>query len=444
MKKKKQLTKKSAIVGLCIALILTIVIVYIGINGMWLDNRGLYKLLPWIPTTNVEEGSWPKSIALGLDLKGGVYVEYEAQITEELEGADFGTLLNSTIDIISNRLTDKGYPEATVVQLGSSGIRVEIPDVQDPNAILDLIGSPAKLEFLDPDGNVFMEGKHLKTAVEGKDENFNPAINFVLTDEGQKIFADVTSKNIGRTLSIHLDGQELMSPTVQVPITGGTGIITGLGTEDRAKTIATQIQSGALPLDITQQKVDTISATLGIDALAKAVKATVIGILIVMLIMLLRYRLSGFVGSWALTIYIALLFFLIAIIPGIQLTLPGIAGVVLSIGMAVDANVIVFERIGEELAISRPLKYAVNIGFKNAMSAIVDSNVTTIIAALVLFIFATGSLKGFAITLFLGIITSMFTALVISKFLLTRIATVFNVKAMYTSKKINKLEEGAN
>ncbi|NMD38597.1 MAG: protein translocase subunit SecD [Christensenellaceae bacterium] len=441
MKKRKQLTKKSAIVGLCVALIFTIVIVYIGINGMWLDNRGLYKLLPWIPTTNVEGDNWPKSISLGLDLKGGVYVEYEAKITEELKGADFDLLLNSTIDVISNRLTDKGYPEATVVQLGSSGIRVEIPDVQDPNAILDLIGSPAKLEFLDPDGNVFMEGKHLKTAVEGKDENFNPAINFVLTDEGQKIFAEVTSKNIGKNLSIHLDGEELMSPTVQVPITGGTGIITGLGTEERAKTIATQIQSGALPLEITQQKVDTISATLGIDALAKATKAMALGIVLVMLIMILRYRVSGLVASWALIIYVALLFFLIAVIPGIQLTLPGIAGVVLSIGMAVDANVIIFERIGEELEISRPLKFAISIGFKNAMSAIIDSNVTTIIAAVVLFIFSTGSLKGFAITLFLGIVTSMFTALIISKFLLTRISTIFYVKNLYTSKKLVMVEE---
>lgn len=406
---------------------------------MNLDARGLYKLLPWIPTTDVEN-AWPKSVSLGLDLKGGVYVEYEAKLPEDLGDMNFDVLLNNTIDIMANRLTDKGFPEATVVKLGNTGIRVEIPEVQDPNEILNLIGSPAKLEFLDPDGNVFMEGRHLQTAVAARDNNAQPIISFTLTKEGADLFGEMTSKSIGKALTIRLDGEVIMSPTVNDAILTGSGIISNLGTDERAQTIALQIQSGALPLEITQQKVDTISATLGIDALQKAMQAAVIGILLVMLFMIIRYRLEGFVAAWSLLIYITLLFFFIAVIPGIQLTLPGIAGIVLGIGMAVDANVVIFERINEELAAGRPLVHAFRLGFNNALSAIIDANITTLIAAFVLLGFGTGSIKGFAITLLLGVLTSMITALVVSKNLLGDFINVFKNKKLYSSVKVKEAE----
>lgn len=428
-----------SIIALLLACILTLAVGYIGINGMWLDNKGLYKLLPWIPNTDVQN-NWPDSIKLGLDLKGGVYVEYEAKLPEDINNMDFELLLKNTIDIMATRLTDKGFPEATVVQFGTNGIRVEIPDVQDPNAILDLIGSPAKLEFLDPDGNVFMEGKHLQTAVAAKDNNAQPVISFTLTPEGAKIFADMTSKNIGKTLAIQLDGQKIMEPTVNDAILTGSGIISNLGTMERAQTIALQIQSGALPLEITQQKVDTISATLGIDALEKAVFAAIIGIALVMLLMILRYRLSGFVASWAIVIYIIMLFFFIAIIPGIQLTLPGIAGIVLGIGMAVDANIIICERFKEEIISGRPVAHAFRLGYKNALSAIIDANITTIIAAIVLLGFGTGSIKGFAITLLLGVLVSMLSAIVISKYLLRNFINIFNKTSLYTHAKAKEVE----
>ena len=390
----KMSRKASAILALCVVLVLTIAVGYLGVHGTWLDSRGLYKLLPWLPTTDVD--NWPQSIALGLDLKGGVYVEYEATMSDELreEGNNFDYLLQNTMDIIAKRLTEKGYPEATVSKVGVSGIRVEIPDVTDPAAVLDLIGSPAKLEFLDSDGNVFMDGSALQTAYATKDENSKPAISFTLTKEGANIFGDMTAK---------------------------------------AQNYALQLQSGALPLDLRQDKLDTISATLGVDALGTSVKAAIIGILLVMLIMLVRYRLAGLVADWALCIYIILLFLFIAVVPGIQLTLPGIAGVILGIGMAVDANVVIFERVKEEVRAGRPTIHAVRIGFKHAMSAVVDANITTIIAAVVLLFFGTGSVQGFATTLLLGVIASMLTAILITRFLLTRVARIWSNPALYAA-----------
>ncbi|MEG1776912.1 MAG: protein translocase subunit SecD, partial [Clostridia bacterium] len=338
----------------------------------------------------------------------------------------YNDLLDSTMNIIAKRLTEKGYPEATVSKLGSTGIRVEIPDVTDPAAVLDLIGSPAKLEFLDPDGNVFMEGRHLQAAQRAKDENQKPAISFKLTSEGAKLFGDMTAANIGKSVAINLDGEQLMNATISSAIYGGDVLVTGSFTEERAENIALQLQSGALPLELRQDKLDTISATLGIDALATSVMAAIIGILLVMLIMVARYRLCGVVADWALCVYIILLFLFLAVVPSVQLTLPGIAGIILGIGMAVDANVVIFERVKEEVHLGRPLIHAVRIGFKNAMSAVLDANITTIIAAVVLLFFGTGSVQGFATTLLLGVLTSMLSAILVTRFLLTRFVRIFH------------------
>ncbi|HPF87311.1 MAG TPA: protein translocase subunit SecD [Candidatus Limiplasma sp.] len=439
-RRRVKLSKRTgSIVALCILLVVTIFVGYIGLNGTNLDSRGLYKMLPWIPKVNVTKETWPASIPLGLDLQGGVFVEYEASMSSELksEGYDFSTLLDNTMDIIARRLSEKGFTEATVSKLGTSGIRVEIPDVTDPEAVLDLIGSPAELEFLDSDGNVFLEGRYLKTATATTDEDGNPAISFSLTSEGAEIFGDMTAKSIGKTITIQLDGTELMSPTVNSAIYGGNILVTGSFTEEQAETYALQLQSGSLPLDLRQDKLDTVSATLGDDALGSSVNAAIIGILLVMLIMIFRYRLSGLLADWALCIYIILVFLFIAIVPGIQLTLPGIAGIILGIGMAVDANVVIFERVKEEALAGRPIIHAVRIGFKNAMSAVVDANITTIIAAVVLLFFGTGSVQGFATTLLLSVIASMITAILVTRFLLTRMARIVkNPKLYMTPKKL--------
>ena len=424
---KKRGSRTGSIVALCIVLVCTVVLGVLGATGWSIPPRGLYRVMPWLPTT--DSARWPEVLSLGLDLRGGMYVEYSAKAPESAE-ADFGSLMNGTISIIQQRLADKGYTEVNVQQIGGDGIRVEIPDVQD-DTVLDLIGAAAKLEFKDPSGEVFMTGDMVKTASYYYSEG-DHQVAFTLTDEGSKIFGDMTSKSIGQRIAIYLDGEELISPTVESAITGGSGVINGMGSVERATTIAAKIQSGALPLELTQQKVDKVSATLGRDALSSSVLAAVIGILLVMLLMIVRYRLNGLVASWALTIYTIVLFMLIAVFH-IQLTLPGLAGVVLGIGMAVDANVIIFERFHEEIRAGKNVKTAVRTGFKNAMSAILDSNVTTLIAGVVLLIYGTGSIQGFARTLLLGVLVSMFSAILVTRFLMNRFVNAGCVKvSLYT------------
>ena len=397
--KGKRGSKTGSIVALCIVLVITIALGVIGVTGLSLPPRGLYKVLPWLPTTNAD--NWPASLSLGLDLRGGMYVEYSAKAPAGSEAS----------------LSDKGFNEVNVQRIGTDGIRVEIPDVQD-DTVLDLIGAAAKLEFKDPSGETFMTGDLVKTATYYYADG-DHQIAFTLTDEGSKIFGDMTAASIGKTLSIYLDDELLIAPTVQSAITNGSGVINGLGTAERASTIAAKIQSGALPLELTQQKVDKVSATLGQDAVSSSVRAAIIGILLIMALLIIRYRLNGVVASWALTLYIILLFMFIAIFH-IQLTLPGLAGVVLGIGMAVDANVIIFERFNEEIRKGRSVKASVRAGFKNAMSAVLDANVTTLIAAIVLLIFGTGSIQGFAKTLLLGVVVSMLSAILITRFLMNR------------------------
>ena len=407
--------KTGAIIALCVLLVVTIVLGVIGVTGLSLPPRGLYKVLSWLPTTNSE--NWPASLPLGLDLRGGMYVEYSGKAPEGSD-ANFESLMEGTMSIIRSRLSDKGFNEANVQKLGTDGIRVEIPGVQD-DSVLDLIGAAAKMRFLDPDGNEFMSGDMVQSAGYTLDDDGHAAIGFKLTNEGAKIFSDMTSANIGKRLVIELDGVTLIDATVQHAITDGSGIITGRFSDEEAVNIAAKIQSGALPLELTQQKVDKVSATLGQDAVSSSVKAAMIGILLIMLLMIFRYRLNGLIASWALTLYVIILFLLIALF-GIQLTLPGLAGVVLGIGMAVDANVIIFERFNEEVRKGRSVKAAVRAGFKNAISAILDANVTTLIAAIVLLFYGTGSIQGFAKTLLLGVVVSMFTAIMVTRFLMNR------------------------
>ena len=422
--------KTGAIIALCVLLVITVALGVIGITGLSIPPRGLHKVLPWLPTTNSE--NWPQSLSLGLDLRGGMYVEYSGKAPEG-STANFDDMVEGTMSIIRDRLADKGFTEANVQKLGTDGIRVEIPDVQD-DTVLDLIGAAAKLEFKDPSGEVFMTGDMVKTATYYYSEG-DHQIAFTLTDEGTKVFGDMTAANVGKTIAIYLDGEQLIAPTVQSAITNGSGVINGLGSAERATTIAAKIQSGALPLELTQQKVDKVSATLGQNAVSSSVLAAAIGILLIMLLMIFRYRLNGLIASWALTIYTILLFMLIAVFH-IQLTLPGLAGVVLGIGMAVDANVIIFERFNEEVRKGRSVKASVRAGFKNAMSAILDANVTTLIAAIVLLFFGTGSIQGFAKTLLLGVVVSMFTAIMVTRFLMNRFVNAGATKtSLYTKVK---------
>lgn len=355
-----------------------------------------------------------EGISQGLDLRGGVSAVYEAQDEGQ---SDFASLLSGTMAVLRNRLTNQGFTEATVTQQGTNRIRIEIPDVDDPNEILNIIGQPAHLEFKTADGETIMDGSAVVSAEMGYLEG-QPVVQFTLNDEGATAFATATAENVGSTISIELDGEVISAPKVNQAITGGQGYIEGNFTAESAQQLAMLIQSGALPLDIEQIEVRTISATLGEDALSTSMTAAVIGVLLVIVFMLVIYRLPGVMASLALLIYILIDLFLLAVIPGVQLTLPGIAGIVLSIGMAVDANVIIFERMKEEMRAGKTVRASVESGFKRAFSAILDSNITTIIAGLVLMIFGAGTIKGFAITLTIGVVCSMFTAVVVTRFLL--------------------------
>ena len=391
-----------ALISLVAIVVVVAVCAFLGLNGFGKGTMINY-LKPW-----------GDAISLGLDLRGGVYTVYQA---EDNGDPDFDTKMESTVSILTSRLTRQGFTEATVTRQGSDRIRVEIPNVSDPNQILTIIGTPAQLYFVDEDGNNLMEGAMVKNAQAAQDQDGKPCIAFELTDEGAKIFAEATAANLGKTISITLDGETISRATVNTVIAGGKGEITGNFTADEAKNLATLILSGALPLNLTQLEVSAISATLGVEALDRAIQAGIIGVILVMLFMLFRYRLCGFVADIALTIYIMIVVLLLAL-TGAQLTLPGVAGIILGIGMAVDANVVIFERIREEVKNGRPIGSAVRKGFSNALSAIIDSNVTTIIAAVVLYAFGTGSVRGFALTLGIGVATSLVTAVFVTHKLL--------------------------
>ena len=400
--------RSRAVVALCIILVVVAAAGCLALRGFG-KGRMINYLKPW-----------GEAISLGLDLRGGVYTVYQAKNPNE---EDMDAKMESTVSILMSRLTRQGFTEATVTRQGTERIRVEIPNVSDPNEILSIIGTPAKLEFADSAGTVLMDGSMVKNAQAAQDENGQAVVDFTLNDEGSKIFAEATAANLGKPISILLDGETISSPTVNSVIAGGRGQITGNFTPEEAQTLASLIMSGALPIDLEQLEVSAISATLGVEALDKAVRAGLIGVILVMLFMIFRYRLCGLMASLALTIYMLIVVLLLAL-TGAQLTLPGVAGIVLGIGMAVDANVVIFERVREELRAGRPLESSVRKGFSNAMSAIVDANVTTIIAAIVLYAFGTGTVRGFALTLGIGVATSMFTAIFVTHKLLDILASL--------------------
>ena len=314
-----------ALVSLVAIIVVVAVCAYLGLCGFGKGTMINY-LKPW-----------GDAISLGLDLRGGVYTVYQAENNGD---PDFDTKMESTVSILTSRLTRQGFTEATVTRQGSDRIRVEIPNVSDPNQILTIIGTPAQLYFVDESGNNLMEGGMVKNAQAAQDQDGKPCIAFELTDEGAKIFAEATAANLGKTISITLDGETISRATVNTVIAGGKGEITGNFTADEAKNLATLILSGALPLNLTQLEVSASSATLGVEALDRAIQAGIIGVALVMLFMLFRYRLCGLVADIALTIYIMIVVLLLAL-TGAQLTLPGVAGIILGIGMAVDRKSVV-------------------------------------------------------------------------------------------------------
>ena len=375
-------------------------------------------------------------IKLGLDLKGGLSVTYEIQEDDysdkDLEDTKYK--IEKRVEAYTN--------EYSVYEDGDKKITAEIPGVTNADEILEALNIEGKLEFLDPDNytkwsqgqeyEAALTGDDIKNATAGIDsDNGNDnVVQLAFTDEGAQKFADVTAANVGNIVYIIYDNKVVSAPTVQSAITGGSAEINKIGSYEEAEQLATTIRIGALPLTLKQVRSNIVGATLGSDAISTSLKAGAIGIALVFLIMIIVFRIPGLVASFALAFY-TILDLLVINLFNVTLTLPGIAGVILSVGMAVDANVIIFTRIKEELADGKSVKQAVKGGFHNALSAIIDGNVTTLIAALVLGIFGTGTIKGFAITLAIGVVLSVFTALAVSQSLLTALVNLGVTDAKY-------------
>ena len=401
------MTKSKSIISLIIIFILIAVFGYWGIFGAEIGKYDLKSL-----------GS---TIKQGLDLRGGVYALYQADQPDGMGNDEFAAKMSTAIDILRTRLDSQGYTEATIAKEGfdDNRLRREIPDVEDANQVLTIIGKPALLQFIGPDDVVIMEGDSVASANAGYlDGSGNqPAVFFELNTEGAKAFGEATTKFLNEQIRIELDGDVISDPYVKSVILGGSGYIENIGTIDEAKELAMLIESGALPLEFTQLTIKTVSATLGVNALNTSLLAGLIGIIALFIFLIFFYRLSGFVADITLSMYLLIVVYIIAALK-IQLTLPGIAGIILGVGMAVDANVIIYERIKEEVRSGKSFRSAVEFGYKKAIYTILDANITTLIAAVVLAFFGTGQIKGFAYTLIIGIIVSVFTALLISKWLL--------------------------
>lgn len=365
-----------------------------------------------------EMSSIKDSLKLGLDLKGGVYVVLEAS---EANGKTDEQTMDKAIETIRGRVDQLGVAEPTIVAEGDNRIRVELPGVNEPEEAISIIGQTALLQFVSPDGDVLLTGADVEKAeavytTDSSGENI-PQVSLEFTEEGTGKFAEATEKYYNKVISIQLDGKEISSPIVQAVITDGKSVITNIGTLEEAQNLAVLISAGALPVELKEVQTSTVGPTLGQDSLSRSLKAGILGIIIIFIFMALFYRLPGIIADIALVVYILLILVILSSIDAV-LTLTGIAGLILSVGMAVDANVVIFERIKEEIRSGKSVRSSIDSGFKRAFKAIIDSNITTLIAAVSLYYFGSGSIRGFALTLGIGIVLSMLTAILFTKVLL--------------------------
>jgi len=392
------MSKRNGIITLVIILALLAGGVYASIFG--LDSAG--------------SGS-AANIKQGLDLAGGVSITYQVVGEEDPSAEDMA----DTIFKLQKRV-DSYSTEASVYQEGNDRINIEIPGVSDANAVLEELGKPGSLEFYDKDGNLVLSGTEVANAQAGSQKDSMGNQEFVValefTEEGTKAFAEATTKAAVNHDVIYIvyDDQIISSPYVQVAITNGNAVITGSSTFEEADRLATTIRIGGLKLELEELRSNVVGAQLGEEAIKTSLYAAAIGFAIVAVFMIIVYFIPGLASVIALALYVVLMILTLNAF-NVTLTLPGIAGIILSIGMAVDANVIIFARIREEIATGKTVSSSIKIGFKKAFSAIIDGNITTLIAALVLGAMGTGTIKGFAQTLGLGIAISMFTALVITR-----------------------------
>ncbi len=366
-----------------------------------------------------------EEIDLGLDLSGGVYVVLEANTDDT--GDELAKKMQQTKAIIEQRVDGLGVAEPNITIENNDRIRVELAGLTNPQEAIDLIGKTAQLQFRDLEGNVIVTGENVEVSEVTYNRNNQPAVALEFDSKGTEQFAEATGRLMdmypgkdnrdNRIIEIVLDDEVISAPSVSETIVNGRSIIDGSYTIESAANLANLIRAGALPVELTELEVNVVGPSLGLESLDKSITAATIGLLLIFALMLVIYRIPGLVADIALSIYILIALGVFIYIDA-KLTLPGIAGFILSIGMAVDANVIIFERIKEELKIGKTIRTSVDSGFKQAMTTIIDANVTTLIAGLVLYNFGTGTIRGFAVTLLIGLIVSMFTAVFITRFLL--------------------------
>lgn len=422
-----------------VAMVIVSLVVVLGIVGAFVSlddgQLGVYDLK-----------AYPNLIKLGLDLKGGVYAVYDFD-SEGVE--DFDDVLKGVASSMESLLFGEGYTEAVVTIENGTHIRVEVPDVDDPEEIFDLIGNPVDLDFrYDADGGdieiyeyngVKLTGSLLENAYVTLDDNGDYAIALQFNKEGQTVFSKATTDLYQKTLYIYVDDEQLIAATVQSSAMT-QAIITGNYTYESASELAVQIKAGAFAITPTLIDSNVISATLGDKALTGGIIAGAVGLGLIFLFLILMYRLLGVAAAMSLSLYTVVMLFFLAIFPWVQLTLPGIAGIIISIGMAVDGDIIIFERIKDEYQTGKgkSLDTSVVNGFKRATAAILDGNITTILGAIIIYIFGAASLKGFAITLIIGIVLSVLACLLITR-LMVNSFRVFDEEPLHYGLK--KLEE---
>ena len=417
--------KKYSPAGLIVILLVIVLSTWTIFNGL---NLGIAKI------PNVKDG-----VVLGLDLVGGAEITYEA----DLEGADVSAEelsegMKAAQTMLRERLTTFGYTEADVYLSGDDRVVVAIPNIDDPEEAVQMLGSTAKVTFVDADGNVILTGDDLTGAsmAYGDVDNTGFSVYYVnvdLSTEGQKKFTEATKQVASRTdgsnyISIMMDDEVISAPYVDAKY-ASTGInsehvsitLGSNATQESASRLAGLIASGQLPFSLQNIQMESVSATLGLQSLNTSIQAAIIGLILIILFMVFYYRVLGVASAISL-IFFAVVFVDIISWSHLNLTLSGIAGIILTLGMAVDANIVIFERIKEELRAGRTLRVAMDAGFKNAFSAILDSNVTTCIAACCLWWQGTGTIVGFATTLLIGVLLSMFTMIVITRVILKTFA----------------------
>lgn len=414
--------KKKSIVILSLMVILAIALNYIAFFGLEIvgvNYKGVFDQ--------------EKGIKKGIDLAGGSVITFQAETDNPTDEQ-----MNVVTTIFDSRMANAGYTEARISRGDAGQVTVEIPSLFDTDSAAELLGSTAQLSFTDADGNPVLDGatdikdakyKYGQVSQSGASE---PYVEITMTSEAKQKFADATraaaaASGEGKNyISIKMDDKIISSPSVKEEINSETCIISGSFTVESAQTLANQIKSGALPFALTKISQETIGAELGADALPLSLMAAGIGILLIMIFMIIMYRVPGLIADLALALYVGIIALVLGI-ARVNLSLSGIAGIVLSIGMAVDANVIIFERMKEELKVGKTIKASVDAGFSKAFSAILDSNITTIITCVVLYLSGISTIRGFAVTLGLGVVVSMFTAIVITKMLLRQLVQL-NIK----------------